>query len=438
MENMKSKKAFTLVELIVVITIIAILGTIAFISLQGYSSLARDSVRISDINNIRTSLELFSVKTGKYPIPSNGMAITYSGGLVWTQGTVGNSVTTNISQLSNTPIDPILNTEYVYSVTSSQKEYEIGSVLEQGNITQNAPLNSANAVGDLLAYITGTYNAISIQTSTGGTTFILAMPSIIGSDISNPDIIEIIKKLGLAFNGYANLPSDGVTSRLTGTGQFSFGLTGKDILVYAGVSETFLDDFEDITNQIILAANLQNVYSGSDLINDVVYQGLLTMNTGSDEEVSNLIGHIINDSFGGDVDIILPDENQATVSSITLANTGFVNTVWDAVISTSMCGETTTSVVYTFPWITQAQYTVSGYRDLDTDCNQINNGFLLLNNADPGYFTCRTNCNTNDFNRTYVINNQATVLRYDETAGTITITEALNSGVTKTTVMTPR
>jgi len=32
-----NKKAFTLVELIVVITILAILWTIAFISLQGYS-----------------------------------------------------------------------------------------------------------------------------------------------------------------------------------------------------------------------------------------------------------------------------------------------------------------------------------------------------------------------------------------------------------------
>jgi len=41
----KKKKAFTLVELIVVITILTILGTIAFISLQGYSRDARDSTR---------------------------------------------------------------------------------------------------------------------------------------------------------------------------------------------------------------------------------------------------------------------------------------------------------------------------------------------------------------------------------------------------------
>lgn len=55
---MKNTKAFTLVELIVVITILAILGTIAFISLQGYSAEARDSKRISDVSNIAKKVSL--------------------------------------------------------------------------------------------------------------------------------------------------------------------------------------------------------------------------------------------------------------------------------------------------------------------------------------------------------------------------------------------
>jgi prepilin-type N-terminal cleavage/methylation domain-containing protein len=62
-------KWFTLVELIVVITIIAILWTIAFITLQWYSAQARDSKRLSDIQNIKKSLELFSLNTWKYPLP---------------------------------------------------------------------------------------------------------------------------------------------------------------------------------------------------------------------------------------------------------------------------------------------------------------------------------------------------------------------------------
>lgn len=43
---------FTLVELIVVITILVILGTIAFTQLGGFSSNARDSDRITTIANI--------------------------------------------------------------------------------------------------------------------------------------------------------------------------------------------------------------------------------------------------------------------------------------------------------------------------------------------------------------------------------------------------
>jgi prepilin-type N-terminal cleavage/methylation domain-containing protein len=44
---------FTLVELIVVITILAILGTIGFLSIQGYSASARDGSRIGNLVNLQ-------------------------------------------------------------------------------------------------------------------------------------------------------------------------------------------------------------------------------------------------------------------------------------------------------------------------------------------------------------------------------------------------
>jgi len=50
-------KGFTLVELIVVITILAILGTIAFISLQGYSQEAKNSKVINDVRALGTAVE---------------------------------------------------------------------------------------------------------------------------------------------------------------------------------------------------------------------------------------------------------------------------------------------------------------------------------------------------------------------------------------------
>ena len=53
-----SPRAFTLVELIVVVTILAILGSIGFVTMTGYFAGARDSARLSDMNNIYSQLNL--------------------------------------------------------------------------------------------------------------------------------------------------------------------------------------------------------------------------------------------------------------------------------------------------------------------------------------------------------------------------------------------
>jgi prepilin-type N-terminal cleavage/methylation domain-containing protein len=52
-----TNKAFTLVELIVVITILAILGTIGFMSIKGYTSEANNAKISSDLTTIQRGLE---------------------------------------------------------------------------------------------------------------------------------------------------------------------------------------------------------------------------------------------------------------------------------------------------------------------------------------------------------------------------------------------
>ncbi|PKM91449.1 hypothetical protein CVU82_02535 [Candidatus Falkowbacteria bacterium HGW-Falkowbacteria-1] len=61
------KKAFTLVELLVVIAIIGILATLATIALQQARSRARDSSRVADMKQVQTALELFFNEQGRYP-----------------------------------------------------------------------------------------------------------------------------------------------------------------------------------------------------------------------------------------------------------------------------------------------------------------------------------------------------------------------------------
>jgi len=77
-----TKKAFTLVELIVVITILAILGTIAFISLQGYSGEAKNSKVTSDLRNIASAIETASTRNSivLFDIVSGTRAVNQAAG----------------------------------------------------------------------------------------------------------------------------------------------------------------------------------------------------------------------------------------------------------------------------------------------------------------------------------------------------------------------
>lgn len=63
--NKLRTKAFTLVELIIVVTILAILWAISFISMQWYSASSRDSVRVTDITAMKTWLELYHLQVWK-------------------------------------------------------------------------------------------------------------------------------------------------------------------------------------------------------------------------------------------------------------------------------------------------------------------------------------------------------------------------------------
>lgn len=100
---LRSKKeslaGFTLVELIVVITILVILGTIAFISLQGYVGSARDSVRIENLANLEKGLRILKITSGSYPMPEVSVNIVASGSLVGYQGFAKNQ-TAALARLS--------------------------------------------------------------------------------------------------------------------------------------------------------------------------------------------------------------------------------------------------------------------------------------------------------------------------------------------------
>ncbi len=126
--NKTKKIAFTMVELIVTITIIAILSTIWFSSYISYLWDARDSERKANMWEIISSLKLYKLKRWAYPIPWDHFNITNSWNLVATQWELNEKVL--LTTMDNLPIDPFTNKYYFYSVTKNKQEAQIAITLE--------------------------------------------------------------------------------------------------------------------------------------------------------------------------------------------------------------------------------------------------------------------------------------------------------------------
>ncbi len=108
------KKGFTLLELLVVISLIGLLTTIAVVSFQGTNQRARDGKRKADLEQIRTALEISRSNSGTNTYP-----------------TALSELVTEL-YLTVLPTDPKTFT-YVYSPGSDFRTYTLCVHLEQGD-----------------------------------------------------------------------------------------------------------------------------------------------------------------------------------------------------------------------------------------------------------------------------------------------------------------
>lgn len=151
-----TKNAFTLVELIVVITILAILGTIAFISLQGYSADARNSKRTSDVGNIQWAMSLkqvegvpllsFIITDTNSKVASADLSLAWSGTYSGTAYNAGTPAYTVLNVIAKDFKDP-----------KSDKEYRIGATTLKNGVFQVAATLEKD--GTDTALVNGTYDA---------------------------------------------------------------------------------------------------------------------------------------------------------------------------------------------------------------------------------------------------------------------------------------
>jgi prepilin-type N-terminal cleavage/methylation domain-containing protein len=163
-----TKNAFTLVELIVVITILAILGTIAFISLQGYSADARNSKRTSDIGNIQSAISLKQVEgvpllsfiadttnkiTGAVSLAGSG---TYSG----TAYTAGTPSYTVLNVIQKDFLDPKSDHAYAIGATTlGGGVFQVAATMEQDGV------DTAKTVGTFSQRLATAYSGTGNGTS---------------------------------------------------------------------------------------------------------------------------------------------------------------------------------------------------------------------------------------------------------------------------------
>jgi len=133
----KKSPGFTIVELVVAMTILLVLTGLWFYSYTQNVVDARDSVRISDLASVSSQLKLYKKSRGAYPLPWNGFNILNRGRQVAIQWVLNENVT--LTTLDKIPYDPSKDFAYSYSVTRNKQEFELALTLESAE-TGNALL----------------------------------------------------------------------------------------------------------------------------------------------------------------------------------------------------------------------------------------------------------------------------------------------------------
>lgn len=121
----KYKLGFTLVELLVVVSLIGVLSTLVLANLNSARERARDAQRKSDLRNIQTALRLYYNDTGGYPTASGGNIVACSGTCTWGQPWINGTVT----YMGTLPKDPLSSQYYIYTYVDSDN-YTLEACLE--------------------------------------------------------------------------------------------------------------------------------------------------------------------------------------------------------------------------------------------------------------------------------------------------------------------
>lgn len=121
-----SRRGFSIVELLVVMSVIVLLGSMILVQVTSSRARARDAERESEVKTLQNALAIFIVNNKLYPI--------YSGPLTGTDA--GSTALVNDGALQQMPLDPSNsgNYRYVYDSTDGST-YTITYYLETNSVS---------------------------------------------------------------------------------------------------------------------------------------------------------------------------------------------------------------------------------------------------------------------------------------------------------------
>lgn len=134
---MNIRAGFTLVEILITVTVIAILASVVLSNLNGSTAQARDAERQADLLALQSAVELYKLKYGRYPAGCNDTASSWAGN--WSgqagsgyQCSSGNQYIVGLAPefIPVLPTDPkrntaVANSGYIYTTNPEGTVYKI-------------------------------------------------------------------------------------------------------------------------------------------------------------------------------------------------------------------------------------------------------------------------------------------------------------------------